>query len=429
MKGTRARACGKTSASAGRRARAIAFRGICARAFAILIVCLLMRAPAHAQPELEFSGYVIDLPSYQRMPDYASELPPFMADQFDLDRNMGVNLIRLRLRPTLHLWDGASIALEHEINETVMTQEMLFGDIPDITNRQLVDLRWHPVTEDHWQMQHYVDRLYFRQNFLWGSIVAGRQRISWGTGRIWNPTDLFNPINPASFDKIEKDGADAVSFKYYFGSFTDLQVVWNPRRARGQRDGAPDAPDSSNYGARFRTNFGEFDLSVMGGWFDRRTVLGGDFAGNLFDAGVRGEMIFVMDGDGSGQDGYARFILGADYQLTGKLYGVVEYLHNGEGKEDAGSYELTRLFRGEILNLARDYVYLGGTYQLHPLVTGSLGVIGGLTDGSGFLNATASWSSSDNSVVSAGLLLPYGSPRDEYWYYPSSLYLKGEYYF
>jgi hypothetical protein len=393
-----------------------------ARLLQLGAVLILFTAPLRAQVEWEFSGYVVDLPVYQ---NFRSEL----ADAFRLDAGMGVNITRLRLRPTLRLWKGASISLEHETDVSAMTQSMLFNDVSDITNRQIVDLRWHPVAEEHVQVQHYVDRLFFRQNFTWGSIIAGRQRISWGTGRIWNPTDLFNPINPASFDKIEKDGADAISFKYYIGSFTDLQLVYNPRRARLQAEGTDDAPDSSNYGARFRTNFEEFDVSVMGGRFDRRTVLGGDFAGNLLEAGVRGEVIHAMESaDGAG-DAYTRFILGVDYQLTAKLYGVAEYLHNGEGADEAGDYELGRLFSGEILNVARNYVYLGGTYLLHPLVTGSLGAITGLTDGSGFVTATATWSSSDNSVVSLGMLIPYGSRLDEYWYYPSSVYLKGEFYF
>jgi hypothetical protein len=393
----------------------------------MLIFCAVALAySATAQPSLEFSGYVVDLPIYQRLPDYgdAFGVPASLLPE---KRDMAVNLARLRLRPTLRLWEGASIALEHEVTLNASTQRMLFSDLPDVTNRQLVDLRWHPVREEHVQLQHFVDRLYFRQNFLWGSVVAGRQRISWGTGRVWNPTDLFNPINPVSFDKIEKDGADAISFKYYMGSFTDLQFVYNPRRARGQADGAPSAPDSSNFGARFRSNVAEFDLSVMGGWFDRRTVIGGDFAGNLLEAGVRGELIYAAENDD--REAYVRFVLGADYQFTSRLYAVMEFLHNGEGKTASDDYELFRLFAGEILNLGRDYLYVGGTYLLHPLVTASFGATIGFGDGSGFATASATWSTSDNSSLTAGLLLPSGASGNEYWYYPSSFYVKGDFYF
>jgi hypothetical protein len=306
---------------------------------------------------------------------------------------------------------------------------MAFRPSAERSNRQAVTLRWQPVDDEHFTMQHYVDRLYFRQNLEWGSLIAGRQRIQWGTGRIWNPTDLFNPINPASFDKIEKDGADAVSAKVYLGSFTDVQAVVNFRAARMQKDGAAPAPDSTNFGLRIRTNYSEFDISVMGGWFDRRAVFGGDFAGNLLEAGVRGEAILVLESDELPNSDYLRLSLGADYQFTPEFYGLFEYLYNGEGHSDPASYQILRLYQGDILQLNRKYLYAGGTYLVHPLVTASIGLLQNLGDGSGFATVLATWSSSDNSLLSAGIMLPYGGELDEYWYYPTAVYLKGEFHF
>ncbi|MFZ1729688.1 MAG: hypothetical protein WBQ23_07985 [Bacteroidota bacterium] len=391
------------------------------RAHYIFVGIFIMLAnPVFSQMDFEFSGYVAELPMYQRLPSQLAALG-------NLKQDMAVNLTRLRLRPTMRLWDGASLSLEHEADLLYSSRSMRFGSTFDMTNRQAVDLRWH-LMDNKVDLQHYVDRLYFRQNFTWGSLIAGRQRIQWGTGRIWNPTDLFNPINPASFDKIEKDGADAVSGKIYLGSFTDLQAVVNFRKARGQADG-DNPPDSTNFGARFRTNFYEFDVSAMGGWFDRRVVMGGDFAGNLLEAGVRGEVVYVLEGENQPNSDYLRIVVGTDYQFTPEFYALIEYLYNGEGNKETRDYEIARLYRGEILNLNRKYVYFGGTYLVHPLVTATVGVMQNISDGSGYLSLLASMSSSDNSTVSAGALLPYGSINDEYWLYPSSIYLKGEFYF
>ncbi|MBR9977101.1 MAG: hypothetical protein KFH87_03350 [Bacteroidetes bacterium] len=389
--------------------------------FLLILFFIVYTVPAAGQVNLRFSGYVVDLPMYQR-------LPSALASLADLDQDMAVNLTRLRLRPGLDLWEGASLSLEHEVDVLYRSQSMLFAPTAGQTNRQVADLRWQLLEEDHVSLQHYVDRLYFRQNLSWGNIIAGRQRIQWGSGRIWNPTDLFNPINPASFDKIEKDGADAVSAKVYLGTFTDIQAVVNFRRARGHR-GDDDVPDSTNAGVRFRTNYSEFDIAVMGGYFDRRVTIGGDFAGNLFGAGVRGEAVYAGDQEHRLNSAYLRLIIGADYQFTPELYGLIEYLYNGEGHTDPGKYELLRLFRGEILNLGTKYLYLGGSYRVHPLVVANIGLMGNPGDGSGFLSLVAGWSSSENSTVSAGLLLPYGGENDEFWYYPASLYLKGELYF
>jgi hypothetical protein len=398
--------------------------------FVIAIVFALPPVPAAAQIEFEFSGYVVDLPMYQRMnQSLVTLLEAGSGSTGRYESDLVVNLTRLRLRPSLRLWEGATIALEHEVDLLFSTTDMAFRPSAERTNRQAVTLRWQPVDEDNLTMQHYVDRLYFRQNLEWGSVIAGRQRIQWGTGRIWNPTDLFNPINPASFDKIEKDGADAVSAKVYLGSMTDVQAVVNFRAARMQKDGADPAPDSTNVGLRFRTNYREFDISAMGGWFDRRVVFGGDFAGNFMEAGVRGEAILVLESDELPNEDYIRLSLGADYQFTPEFYGLVEYLYNGEGRNDPAIYQVVRLYQGDILQLNQKYLYTGGTYLVHPLVTASAGLLQNLGDGSGFATLLATWSSSDNSLLSAGLMMPYGGEFDEYWYYPTAVYLKGEYHF
>ncbi len=382
--------------------------GVMNRTVAILVFLMLIFAgvPLKAQWTLDFSGYAADVAAYQIS----------SVEQID---NAVVNLTRLRLRPTLQMWEGGSFVLEHEVDLLLSSRDRRSPYQPAyIGNRQAVDLRWQTIDDGNVGLEQYVDRLYFRQNLSWGSIVAGRQRIQWGSGRVWNPTDLFNPINPASYDKIEKDGADALSLKLHLGQFTDVNVVYNARPKL----------DSSNYGIRFRTNYSEYDFSVMGGYFDKRPVIGGDVAGNLFDAGVRAEFAWTGESE-KGYDDYLRYVFGADYQLNPELYLMFEYLFNGEGVNDPGKYELLRLYRNEILQLNRKYLYLGAVYQLHPLVIGNAGFNVNTNDGSAFLLMNATYSSSENTVLIGGLLLPLGEKGDEYWYYPTSLYLRGEVHF
>ena len=235
---------------------------------------------------------------------------------------------------------------------------------------------------------------------------------------MWNPTDLFNPINPATFDKIEKDGADAVSVKLYLGSFTDLHVVYNSQSSF----------DEHNLGVRFRTNAAEYDWSAVLGYFDKRYIIGGDFAGNLFDAGVRGEGILSID-EQEVEPNFVKFIIGLDNQFTSRLYALIEYQFNGEGRTDQSSYDLSRLVAGEILNLSKSYVFVHASYLLHPLLTASLSLNANLNDGSGFVGVLASYSMTENLYVHVGGLVFYGDRFDEYWYYPDSAYLKGEWYF
>ncbi len=279
----------------------------------LILIFLLLSSISFAQFGYSFSGYVVDLPIYSINNEELAKLTSTQQKQY-------LNLTRVRLRPEIHLWSGARMNIEYEIDALYSPQKNLFLFNNVSTNRQIVNLKWNPINNDNWNVTHYIDRLYLRQGFSWGNVIIGRQRISWGTGRIWNPTDLFNPINPANFSKIEKDGADAVSLMYYIGNFTDLNIVYNPQ----------DKLNKSNAGFRFRTNFDEFDVAVIGGYFDKRIVAGGDFAGNFFDAGIRGEGIISMDKNDISQN-FVKFIFGMDNQFTSKLYGLFEYQFNGEG--------------------------------------------------------------------------------------------------
>jgi len=376
------------------------------------LIFLLSSIKLFSQTDFSFTGYVVNLPMYQIPKNNQIDS---IADY----KNQFLNLSRARLHPRLNLWTGARLDVEYEIDALYFSSSNdLDLNTSEKSNRQLIDLTWNPVNEKHVNVSHYIDRLYFKQGFGFGNVVVGRQRISWGTGRIWNPTDLFNPINPAVFYKVEKDGADAVSMKYVFGNFTDINLVFNPKKKI----------KNSNYGFRFRTNYREYDMSVMGGTFDNRLVGGLDFAGNLFYAVVRGEGIISVNKDDT-EDNFVKFILGIDNQFTPELYALLEYHYNGEGKTDKTQYELDKLFRGEIQNLNKNYLYMGGLYQFNPLLYFSMDNIVNLNDGSGFVNFSGIYSVEENLSLYAGTQFTYGSKLSEYWYYPSSIYLELEYYF
>ncbi len=374
----------------------------------ILFLCLLVAIPAFAQTQWAFSGYWVNLPIYQT----ANDLTLFRSDAAFLDLN------RLRLRPTLYVGQNGRLALEYEATVLYQSAGLFFSPSTAQTGRQVVEARWTPLNEAHWQITHFIDRLYWRQDFSFGNLVIGRQRVAWGTGRIWNPTDLFNPINPAAFDKIEKDGADLLTAQVYAGNFTDLTLVVNPRKRL--RD--------TNAGFRFRSNYRSYDLALVGGYFDRRMVIGGDFAGNLLHAGFRGEAIGAFDPDGTG-DFFSKWILGLDYQFTSRLYGLLEYQHNGQGRRDRQRYDLPALIEGRIINLAQNYLFGQAQVQLHALVNGGLGWNGNLDDGSGFFSLNLSYAYRSNIDVQMGGLIFYGDMLDEYWYYTPTAFLRGTIYF
>ena len=73
-----------------------------------------------------------------------------------------------------------------------------------------------------------------------------------------------------------------------------------------------------------------------------------------------------------------------------------------------------RLLRGEVFNLMRDYLALGGSIQWHPLWTQALTLIGNLQDGSSLLQTTVSYVPSDHATLEAGMTLPIGDAGTEF---------------
>lgn len=248
-------------------------------------------------------------------------------------------------------------------------------------------------------------------------LTLGRQRIAWGSGRIWNPTDLFNPLNPANFSKIEKDGVDAAVATVRMGELSDLTAVWNPQRRR-----------SSSFGARARTNWEGFDLAAVGGRFDDLWVVGGDITGSVWDAGIRLEGIHATP-HRNGGGGTTRLIAGVDNQFTGRLYGLMEYQYNGAGASDPAGYDILRLFNGQILHVGRHYAVVRGSYLLHPLVSLQAGVMRNINDRSGYAGGSVTVSLTEEASVALGGQYTFGAVSSEYWYYPRSLYVRGDIFF
>lgn len=379
--------------------------------FRYLVYFIFLILQISAQVEFDFSGYWVNMPVY-------TKVPAPISSELGIKSGIFNDINRFRLRPTVFLWDGGKISLEYEIISSAYNGNFQLVNAESInSSRQVEKLRWVAVSSKNFRMWHFIDRLYFRQNFSSSSLVVGRQRISWGTGRIWNPTDLFNPVNPADFTKIEKDGADAVSYKYTFGSFTDAEFVYNPAEKFKK----------SNFAGRFRSNIGEYDFSVMGGKFDSNRVAGFDFAGNLFDAGLRGEAAVTLDKLLKYR--YVKFIAGIDNQFTPELYALIEYHFNGEGKSKASDYEIEKLASGSIINLAKNYICLSGNYLIDPLTTLNFSATENLDDGGGFITPSINYSLTENFFINAGLQISFGKEGSEYWYYGNSFFLKTEYYF
>lgn len=382
--------------------------------FLILIFSLINLHQLNSKT-FEFSGYIYELPSYQQFPDLPLNLPGIE----DLEGDwFATNLLRIRLRPQVNLPHNISIISHYEINSFASELQTPINQLNIRTNRQAINLKWLIYEEGKSFALHYFDRLFAIKYFNFGELSVGRQRVSWGVGRIWQPTDLFNPINPANFSKFERDGADVVMYKHYINFFSDLDIVYN----------FADDERSHNFGARYRTNFNEFDISIMSGYFDNRYVLGGDLAGSIYGVAIRAEGILSAN-ENDFNENFIRGILGADFQFTDKIYAMLEFQYNGEGKSEKDNYELIRLFNGEILNVGK--LYLAGqiSYRIHELWSVNLLNTTNLLDGSGFIAPAIRYDVSDDASFTFSGAFFYGDTGAEYAYYSTAVFLLAQFYF
>ncbi|HAL92402.1 MAG TPA: hypothetical protein DCM68_05190 [Verrucomicrobia bacterium] len=291
------------------------------------------------------------------------------------------------------------------------------------------------------QATHGLDRLWVRlEPSSRLQLTFGRQAVGWGTGLIWSPSDLFAAFSPTEIDREERVGVDVARLILQPHSNLSLDVVGEPLDLEQQW--TANADDSSLV-ARLGTHVGEYDLHLCGGVVQSDLVLGGDFAGNLGDAGFRGEALQTWV-DESGQRDYFRGLLGLDYGFAWAWnpYVAVEYYYNGLGEADPADYaprrmetSVRRVFeRGIAYNIGRDY--LGGTFRIQPnaLLTFQATTLANLHDGSFREFATLAWSVAEDFDLIFGADFGIGAGGGEFTGLeglglPDLYFLHGKFYF
>jgi len=225
-------------------------------------------------------------------------------------------------------------------------------------------------------IQYETDQLLF---------TLGRQRVAWGSGRIWNPTDRFNPIVPTAVERDQKTGVDAFSASWRYDDFGSFQMILAPGRSRHSV--------ARKVAGRWQDTFGEFDAAIMGGIFGDEHLFGIDLSGNIGDGGGRLELVRST----SGLNGaYTQLTAGYDYTITHAwvpegLYLAIEYFYNG-----ASSFSPVLTMQERLQSLSRSL--WGGMlgYDLTELIRFDFLLLADLTRRSLFYAPSVTWSVTDS---------------------------------
>ena len=288
---------------------------------------------------------------------------------------------------------------------------------PTEDSSRLFDLTWTISEGSRHDAFHRFDRLAVEyRKASWG-VTVGRQAVSWGSGFVFQPMDLFSPFSPTTVDRDYKPGDDIVLIEKLFDGGSDLQLL-----AVGRRNDSGDADvDESSFAAKWYGLLGVSEIELMVGRHYVDDVFGFTFRTPIGGAMLRTDIIGThLDDDGWRISG----IVNIDYSfpIAGRSsYAFFEYFHNDFGVSTLPPNPLLlpqplldRLTRGELFNFMRDYTAVGLNHEWHPLWRQSISLLTNWQDKSNLVQTTLSYEPSDHTRLELGVIAVLGDAGDEF---------------
>lgn len=291
--------------------------------------------------------------------------------------------------------------------------------------------------------------------YWWGETLGlriGKQRIAWGSGLAWNPTNRLEPPKNALNTTLEQEGALAARVDWAPKPWVGVVAVAASTDAQ-PRDlpvvtGASDARRTAALRALFLVKDTDLAVVVSGGK-NQRTLVGLDLGrdvGGLFTAHAEAavyegaEMFPPRDGET-----FFRVVAGV-LRTSGENAFALEYFRNGEGYSDAGAAAwrstLDRSWKAASdpalppavreqaaaaygaaasipyawgLGLRRDYLHASWTRGSATSVwTGALRVVVGLDDGACALTPGLGWAPRGNVTLNVDAVVLLGPQDSEF---------------
>ena len=225
-----------------------------------------------------------------------------------------------------------------------------------------------------------LNRAYLRYagtKHLW---VVGKQRVPFGVGRVWNPIDLFNPIDSLSIEPEERPGTEALRYEYALSELSNLDSTFSRDKSA----------------IRLKSFMAGFDVGVVGvlDTGEQRDIIGWELAGELPGTGIEVRSEGGRFHNRNGEESHVEAIFGAEYAFADSLTLLGEYLYNEETNKDS--------------------LALSGGYQLSMLWTLQVLLIHSMADHSWGLAPGLHYSMADDMTLSLGCFLYNGDEDEEY---------------
>jgi len=218
------------------------------------------------------------------------------------------------------------ISYDHELLLGGAVRDPLFAIQQQMPTPTYLDLTHTISTSSSYAWQQTLYRAWLQYETETWQLKLGRQRMAWGVGRIWNPSDRFNPVQATALETEQKLGVDGLDIEYHYSDFGRVQSVFAPGRTKHRV--------ARKWAVRWQDTFAENDISLWLGEIAQAQVLALDMTGNIADTTAR---MAWMQSNGGQQGDFSQAILGLDgtWQqpvFPAGLYWAVEYFYNGAAK-------------------------------------------------------------------------------------------------
>lgn len=232
-------------------------------------------------------------------------------------------------------------------------------------------------------------------------VVVGLQNIPMGVGRIWRPTNLFNPYNSFVLEPDETYAIFGLSYTYYIGDMGQMNIIASQR-----------ADQSYKYAIQYKSYLDFADVGVEFLHSNHTTMLGYEIEGNLGKSGVefRSECAYIKSRDdklGSLYQG----IIGVDYAFVNSMTVTVEALLSSK---IYGQNQILEYYNSEVYsNLLTSHFYSAFKidYNYTIYLSASLLYIDSFKNEGSFLSPTLTYILNDYNSFSIGTQLQQEQKR------------------
>lgn len=257
--------------------------------------------------QLEVNGYIRNLESYSFQHDFQKSISGnFLHNRINTQWNSSERIVvNLAIRNRL-FW-GEEVKVIPDFAEQLRNQNEAFN----------LQKAW--VQNESLVLHSNMDRLNFMYQDNRLKVIAGRQRINWGVTTNWNPNDVFNSYNFLDFDYEERPGVDGCRIQYspdnFSGAEAAIALVGKSRKVVSA--------------FKYSLNKWGYDVHLNAGWYKDYPSAGAGWAGNILDAGFRGEVQYYHQTQGAAS--HLNLSLESDYVLKNGWYLSIAYLLNSRG--------------------------------------------------------------------------------------------------